>query len=515
MNLKSASLPALKKIFKFLDNTSYFRLALMCVLFCDVRYMFPWLYYSFMSVAVVWSVYIFIKKMIVQGGIKRVRYRRIIYLFLIGASVSVLLHCTSNFIENLFSLYMIAVCFFMFYGIHSEKSNFRIKKEMKRLLHILIAVTTLLMIAGLVVLAVYPSGVHINGFDFGIHENRFVGVIPNANVNAFYAVMALVSCHLLWKIKKADGSINTKFKVYCIVCAVINIVSVFLTDSNDTLLFIVTYFCFYAFYGVFRDFGKPKRKRFFMRLTAAALSFVIIIAACVSLRVVTQNGVSLLITSGESNSHISMGIKADQNGSVKIEDDTDLKSDAEKNETQFKHNNKNIDSGRFVLWRQALSLFEHYPVMGIGKANIVDYGTKYLGGIKYTQLGDFKYVDFHNGLITILVSFGLVGFNIFMVFALTVAKTMLKSIFKFRKENERDGNVLVAIVSFCAAYCVYSMFEVSLLVDDSYRVFIFWIMIGFGLSYAFKYIKQNRIDSYMEKSKLQKSENVTEANHKV
>ena len=124
-------------------------------------------------------------------------------------------------------------------------------------------------------------------------------------------------------------------------------------------------------------------------------------------------------------------------------------------------------------------------------------------------------MDFHNGLITILVSFGLVGFNIFMVFALTVAKTMLKSIFKFRKENERDGNVLVAIVSFCAAYCVYSMFEVSLLVDDSYRVFIFWIMIGFGLSYAFKYIKQNRIDSYMEKSKLQISENVTEANHKV
>ena len=162
---------------------------------------------------------------------------------------------------------------------------------------------------------------------------------------------------------------------------------------------------------------------------------------------------------------------------------------------QLKHENKNIDSGRFVLWRQALTLIEQNPIMGIGKANIAEYGQNYIGTIKYTQLGNFKYVDFHNGLITIIVSFGLVGFNLFMIFAITVAKTMLKAIFKFRSQCEKDGNVLVLIIAFCAAYCVYSMFEAALLVDDSYRVFIFWIMIGFGLSYVFKYAQKAKTES--------------------
>ncbi len=489
MNSKTNGHSVLKALCAVIDDTGNFRFALMAVLFCDVRYMMPQLYYSLVSVVGVWSVYLFVKKLIIGQGIKKIRYRKIIYLFLACALISVLLHCTTHLAENLFSLYMIAVCLLMFYGIHSEKSNLRIQKEMKRLLDAIVLVSTFLMVVGLCVLAIFPKGIHINGFDFGIHESRFVGVIPNANVNAFYAVMALVACHILWRIKKADGTLSKKLKIYYLICIVIDTLSVFLTDSNDTLLFMITYFCFIAFYTIFKDFSKERLRYFIMRFTATFLSVVVIIAMFVGLRVLTQNSVSLMMTSGESKSEISTGIKTNKNGSVQIDDDTDRST------SNFKHENKNIDSGRFVLWRQALTLIEQNPIMGIGKANIAEYGQNYIGTIKYTQLGNFKYVDFHNGLITIIVSFGLVGFNLFMIFAITVAKTMLKAIFKFRSQCEKDGNVLVLIIAFCAAYCVYSMFEAALLVDDSYRVFIFWIMIGFGLSYVFKYAQKAKTES--------------------
>lgn len=488
-NSESNGHSLLKALRAFIDNTANFRFALMAVLFCDVRYMMPLLYYSLVSVVGIWSVYIFVKKLIIQRGIQKIRYRKIIYLFLASASVSILLHCTTNLAENLFSLYMIAVCLLLFYGIHSEKSNNRVQKEMKRLLDAIVFVSTFLMIVGLGVLAVYPKGIHINGFDFGIHESRFVGVIPNANVNAFYAVMALVSCHILWRIKKADGTLSKKLKIYYMVCIAVNTLAIFLTDSNDTLLFIITYFCFIAFYAIFKDFSIARIRFFIMRFTATFLSIVVIIAMLVGLRILTQNSVSLMMTSGESKTELSTGIKTDKHGSVQIDDDSDRSA------TNFKHENKNIDSGRFVLWRQSLTLIEQNPIMGIGKANIVEYGERYIGTLKYTQLGNFRYVDFHNGLITIIVSFGLVGFNLFMIFAVTVAKAMLKAIFKYRSQCEKDGNVLVLIVAFCAAYCVYSMFEAALLVDDSYRVFIFWIMIGFGLSYTFKYVRKAKTES--------------------
>ena len=74
-----------------------------------------------------------------------------------------------------------------------------------------------------------------------------------------------------------------------------------------------------------------------------------------------------------------------------------------------------------------------------------------------------------------------------MVLAIAIAKVMLKSIFRYRNENRRDGRVLMYITAFCTAYCAYSMFEVALLVDLSYRVLIFWLMIGLALSYTDSY----------------------------
>ena len=74
-----------------------------------------------------------------------------------------------------------------------------------------------------------------------------------------------------------------------------------------------------------------------------------------------------------------------------------------------------------------------------------------------------------------------------MVLAVTIGKTMLKAVFRYRSYNRRDGRVLMYITAFCAGYCVYSMFEVALIADLSYRVIIFWLLIGFALSYANTY----------------------------
>ena len=38
--------------------------------------------------------------------------------------------------------------------------------------------------------------------------------------------------------------------------------------------------------------------------------------------------------------------------------------------------------------------------------------------------------------------------------------------------------------------CVYSMFEPALVLDFSPRVYLFWLLIGFGISYVVKYKKQ-------------------------
>ena len=475
----------------FLNDTSCFRFVFLMSLFLML--------YPIQLISMVWAGYLFYKKMIKEGYIKKIRYRKVIYLFLASGLVTVLLHAEQNLLANLFILYWLGVCFFFFYGLHGEKSHSHNKREMTFMLDSIVICTTIIMIIGLILLAIFPKGFTLWGLSFSIYENRFVGIITNANALGFYAIMATVACHILWKIKKADSKLNAKNKTIYIFAVVINMVSMFLSDSNASLLFMITYICFIAFYKIFRDFKKFKVFSFVLRFIATTLACTVIVALMLGMRTTVQSGVSLMLTAGESKTQISNSITTDNDGSVHIKDDVEKQTP-----TTFEHENKNIDSGRFVIWKQSLGLFEKFPLMGVGKANIVSYGEQYLGGLRYN--------DFHNGLITIIISFGLVGFNIFMVLAITVAKAMLKAIFICKDKCQRDGDVLVLIVSFCAAYCVYSMFEIALLMDLSYRVFIFWALIGFGLSYVFRYEKEKRSETVKGKlftfAALPKYENI-------
>ena len=489
------------KLLGFFNSTSNFRIIFMLVLMFDVRYLAQTAYNIVLSLMGLWALFLFADRMIVKKRIHRVRYRYIIYLFLLSACISVILHSERNLMANIVTLFWMTVCFFLFYGSHAEKSNYRLKKEMRVCFDVINFVTTLIMLVSLVLFAIFPKGFTLMGFEFCIIESRFVGVIPNANVTAFYSVISIVFCTFLLRMRRSDGTINIKYRIWYIACIIINSFTLILTDSNASLLFMMVYISFWFFYELFKEFSIKKLYTIFFRLTATFLACVTVVAALFFVRVGVQKTISYMLNARFSQISVSTTLDAN-NGDMELEEPEpepedsageEIKPEKPEEKTSLGHENKNIDSGRYTLWRQALRMIEKNPVFGIGKDNISDYGKMYIGGkgIRYTKIGDHQYVNFHNGLLTIAVSYGIVGLSLFLVFAVTVAKAVLKAMFKYKTRRRRDGNVLVLIASFSAAYCVYSMFEVALFVDYTYRVFIFWLVIGLGMSYVFKYRRQD------------------------
>ena len=474
----------LKKL--FLDPAN-FRLLFFVVMYCDIRYLSPVIYESVILVMTLWSAVLMVNQLAVRKRMMRVKFRRIIFIFMFFALVSVLLHSEINLWRNLLTLWWIGVCLFLFYGVHSEKSNLRVRKEAKRLFDVLTFMTNATMIIGLVLFMIFPKGFSLFGFDFCIIEGRFVGIIPNANVTAFYSVITIVFCTILLRMRRADGTITKKLRIWYISGIILNSIVLILTDSNASMVFIMVYVCFLFFYELFKEFSLMKLHTVLFRIAATVLACVVAVAAILFIRVNVQNGASAVLT--QRDSQIVVDTKLDANDKVNL-NKADLSPKPSNTKKIIGHQNTNIDSGRFVLWRQALGLIELHPLFGIGKENIPEYGVEYLGGIRYTNLGGHKYVDFHNGLLTITVSFGIVGLSLFLVFAITIAKAILKSMFRHKLRSRRDGNVLVIIAAFSAAYCVYSMFEAALFIDYTYRVLIFWYIIGLGLSYVMKYHQQ-------------------------
>ena len=457
---------------KFFNSMECFRFVLFLALFFGIEMVSN----ITMGIIMLWSLYLGVYRLIIKGGIKRIRYRKVIYLFLGFAVLTVILHSERNLADNLIMIYVMAVYFFQICGLYSEKSNIRCQREIKRILNFIVTATSIIMVIGFIGLAVFPKGITWGNWHFILYENRFVGILFNANVTGFYGSMAVIACHILWRIVRAQKQLSAKRKILYIIHITINALALFLSDSNASLLFLVSYCSFVMFYILFRDFGRKRMHGFILRIAATVLSFVVIITSLVFFRMITQSQVSLAITSGHSQAELSTGT-ATEGGIVELKDD-------EYRENMFGHRNTNIDSGRFKVWVQAVQMFEKFPLMGVGKANIVDYGALYIGGLRYS--------DFHNGMITLLISYGLVGMNLFIVFSLTIAKDIIKTIFIYKKKCRDDGSVPVLAASFCISYVIYSMFELALLADISYRIYIFWLIIGFALSYVRKYCIQAR-----------------------
>ena len=472
-------------ITRFFADPASFRLVLFILLYCDTRYLLYPLYMALLGVMGLWALGLMIHEMGVKRRIMRVKFRRILFVFLVCAALSVLVHWQDHLLGNLFNLHWIAVSFFLLYGIHAEKSNRRVQKEMKRLFDVLVVMTNITMAVGLLLFMIFPKGFHLMNYDFVIIEGRFVGLIPNANVTAFYAAVSIMLSAMLLRLKRADKTTSRKWKIWYIVGIVLNSITLVLTDSNASMVFMMVFLSFLFFYELFKEFKPQKWPTFIFRLAATGLACVMVVTSLLMIRGQVQNAVSAVMSAKDAEVVISTDLNANDDHITL--DKTELSPKPSAAKKLIGHQNTNIDSGRFVLWRQALGLIELYPLLGIGKENIASYGVEYLGGIRYTDLGGYQYVDFHNGLLTITVSFGIVGLSIFLVMALTIAKAILRSMFRHKIRSRRDGNVLVLIAAFCAGYCVYSMFEAALFADCTYRVFIFWLILGFGLSYVMKY----------------------------
>ena len=146
-------------------------------------------------------------------------------------------------------------------------------------------------------------------------------------------------------------------------------------------------------------------------------------------------------------------------------------SDDELNRITFEHTNKNIDSGRIKLFRQGVNVIKHHPVFGVGKGNIIYYGNRY-------NNDKMKYTDFHNGYLTIIVCSGFIGFALFIGFAVCLGFRMFKGLFGLKPPILRD--IYPCLASFISSYCIYALFEKTMIFEVSFMIAFFWLVLGYA-----------------------------------
>ena len=457
-------------------NPSLFRFCYLVTLFFTNLSFIQIPAYLFLVFMFIWGVRITVYKIKTQKCLDTMRFSIWLLAFM-GINVITMFFNLSHSIFFSFSYTFVmllhsGICFFVFYGIHTE-TDFNPKEELYNVCKFIVYATTIAGIIGFMLMMLHVK-FEIGWQDvfmikFIIFENRFTGIYMNPNMLGFISVVSIVCCHI---ISKRDFLAQAKkpriSRIWLALCLSVDLFSLLLCDSNASFVLFVCYVIFTIVFYFFSMPARMKLKQIFLRSGALLLAVVYIVGAAYLTRIVTQKAFSSLLAPGAAQSQ-----------------------DAIENTEQitFEHQNSNLDSGRIKLIKESIKLFKISPFLGIGSGNIIYYSQKYLTG---TLNLNYHTHDLHNGYLTILVSTGVIGFALFAIFGIRFGFHIIRNLFKRQKADSQD--ILPCLFAFCCGYLVYSLFEKALLFDISFMVMWFWYMIGMTGVYLNKYEPMS--DSY-------------------
>lgn len=449
-------------------NISIFRIVYLCSMFLGSFFFVEPIGHTIKYLCFVWAFIIIYHYYIKPKRFTQILHVRWLILFLLSTLLTIIIHIMDNFFLNLLLLLHAAVCFFVLYGMHTERNKKRVRKELYIVTCIMLFATTVSMIASFAVLPLGASEMKFlySNYKFVIYENRFTGIFINPNLLGFYGVLAIVSAHILSKDELYTSiSKAVRFPTWIlIITSAINLIGVFMSDSNGSILLLTGYIVGVLIYKLFGGMPVLNIPKLLLRGISLILVAVISLGLLLSLRSLVNKSASYIL------SH--------ENQIVEKRPDEPSKPKESTNIVTFAHENENLDSGRLALLEKAIVIFYNNPIMGVGKENIALFGERLLDkGLKYS--------DLHNGYLTILVSNGLVGFILVIGFAVSLCRQSIKSLF-LEKKNLKNSP-FPCLFAFIFAYCIYAVIEKTLLWEHTFMVAIFWYMLGYLSCYVKKY----------------------------
>lgn len=465
------------KLKKALLSKSLFRQCyILCLFACNISFI-HFAAYVALVLMVIWGAFLVVYHEITSHTALKTRYGFWLIAFLLSSVITMLIHLLDNAFLNFAFILHLAICFFIFYSVHTEKTlNFR--RELYNIARIIVYASTILGGIGLALL-VLGVDFEVLNIRFIIYENRFTGLFMNPNQLGFITVVSVFCCHMLTKsdfIKLSGCRRISRIWIAC--CIAVNSISLLLCDSNGALVLIIGYAFFFVVYMMFGTESKFNVKQILVRSAACILAGLVIVSSMFLLRTVCQLGFAQLIKTKQS-------ITADiTNSEQPTEPDV-----------TFEHENKNVDSGRFILWQQAGEMFLQNPILGIGKGNIYEYGNRmFEDGVKFSNhYGDLAPVmtDFHNGYLTILVCSGAVGFILFCIFGIRFFASTTRHVLR---DEKLQNSVFPCMYSFLCGYVIYSFIEVTLLFNLMFTVLFFWLILGYTSCFLTKNIPDHPVE---------------------
>ncbi len=467
----------------FLDS-SLFRLSYMlCLFFCMVMYVYT-AAYVVLALLFVWGAALTVYTVIKKNIFNKLYLGLWLFAFIGVFLVTVLCNLNDGFYAVLYNVVLffhVCICFFIFFGMHTEKIV-PFRWELYLMVRIIVYLSTVFTFIGLV-LMLFTSGKFDNYMNY---QGVFKGFYINPNHQGYVSVLSIIFCHML---TKPNFIINSKqnrvSRIWLVSCTFLNCTALLLCDSNASLLLLVVYAAVIVIMKFFSMMDNLTPKKMIIRILLLGGAGLVALSVMMFLRVFCRVGVAAVFSDG--------GLSAQQ-----IQE---LSSDAVFIPTK--------DSGftsRWFLWDAGAKIFAENPLFGIGKGSLLEEIISVTGRTKFNAQYDgvvrMVFTDLHNGYLSVLVSSGVVGFVLFMAFM--IRYLMMTFPVWFLQRKIMTYSIYPCLMAFIVAYLVYALVERTMLFDITYLVMSFWLILGYTSCYALDFGYMRRGSYYIFNKKLHK-----------
>ncbi|MDD3242739.1 MAG: O-antigen ligase family protein [Eubacteriales bacterium] len=128
-----------------------------------------------------------------------------------------------------------------------------------------------------------------------------------------------------------------------------------------------------------------------------------------------------------------------------------------------------LTSGRAYLWKTGLLVWARRPLLGVGNANIYDQ-TMAVGSLD-------PRAHLHNGYLQVLVADGLVGLLLLLSMAVFALRCWLRA-----RKNAQGNALFFLVVSLCVSVAVANLVESTFYDSLGLVTVVFWCFLGYSLS---------------------------------
>lgn len=448
-------------------------------------------YYSYLVTLI--GVCYFLYKFVNFNKYKETKGIIILLFFFISYMISSIVTIHYGVVSNIKALIWIGLQFFLLYAYDKDTTVDEVKKEGFILGWIVITYTFVMALMGIACLSVmYHRYRIVNGVEtiIGFLWNRLWGFYSDPNYGAVISIISIV-ISLFYAFKSKRKLI----KLFLMINIVVEMFYLAFSDSRTAQIALMVTFIWISIVFVRKINFIQSLKPILRIAIIGGTTFTVVVSSLVCIKGITTIGNMYLSSIANPNSALFYWYDSEKRENYFSEDGNAIEGDDTADVPELDDivvgrpiddmgaEGGDISNRRFAIWQSAIEVFKTKPITGVSFRNIVPYASDRLSETYIVNNDQSSFASMHNLFIDVLVSQGLLGMSLFVIFMILVLVTVFK---KLHKLNKQDYIFYALILSAIVPIFVSGFFYSEILYINTSGSVIFWIALGYLMNLSDK-----------------------------